>query len=266
MSFRMAIAGKGGTGKSTLAALAARALVDSGRGPVLAVDADPNATLAPLLGLEPDTTLADVREEGNELGRNETSGISKHAAVQLALQTAVCEGKNLDMVTMGRPEGPGCYCYVNNLLRGFLDELGDSYPWVVMDNEAGMEHLSRRTTNNVHLLVIIYEPTAIGVTTAGRLNEMSLKLPVTIGKRVFVANRVPPEGCPPELAERIAALGLTPEVEVPVDDTVYQYSVVGRSVFDLPENTPALAAMRAAVERWDDSLRTAGTPTGQARG
>ena len=251
MSFRIAIAGKGGTGKTTVSSLIIRSLVEAGRGAVLAVDADPNSSLALALGMAPDTTLADVREEGNQIGRQSDSGMSKQAAVELALQTAVCEGKGVDMVVMGRPEGPGCYCYVNNMLRGFLDKLGDSYPYVLMDNEAGMEHLSRRTTDKVDLLVIVYEPTVIGITTAQRLDDLRKKLPVMIKRRVFVANRVPVAGISPEASAMIDGAQVTPHAQVPIDQTIYEYSAAGRPVFDLPGDCAALTTIGAAMAEWE---------------
>ena len=252
MSFRIAVAGKGGTGKTTVSSLIVRALVDAGSGAVLAVDADPNASLGLQLGLTPEQTLADVREEGNQIGRKSDSGLSKHAAIEMALQTAVCEGNGADLVTMGRPEGPGCYCYVNNLLRGFLDKLGDSYPYVLIDNEAGMEHLSRRTTDNVDLLIIVYEPTVIGITTARRLDDLSAGLPVSIGRRVFAVNRVPAGGLSPKAAEMIAAANVTPDVQVPTDQILYEHSSLGGTVFDLPEDCAALVAVREALARFEE--------------
>ena len=253
MSHRIAIAGKGGTGKTTLAGLIIRALVERRQGPVLAVDADPNASIGLLLGMEPEMTLADIREEGNEMGRKSDSGLSKHAAIEYALQTAVCEGHDVDLVTMGRPEGPGCYCYVNNLLRGFLDKLAGSYPWVVVDNEAGMEHLSRRTTNNVDVLIIVYELTALGIRTARRLDDLSRRLPVTIKRRLFVANRVPANGLSREQEHMVSDGQVAPDVEIPVDETIYRHAAAGETIFALPDDSPALLAVRDALESWEQS-------------
>jgi len=250
MSFRLAVAGKGGTGKTTVAGLVIRALVDRQAGAVLAVDADPNSSLGLWLGMEAETTLADVREQGNKIGRSETTGMSKHAAIEYALQTAVTEGDGVDLAAMGRPEGPGCYCYVNNMLRGFLEKLSGSYAWVVMDNEAGMEHLSRRTTSNIDLLAIVYEPTVIGVTTAKRLMDLSGNLPVTIRRKMFVMNRAPADGLPPKVAERVAAAGVEPEVCVPVDAELYELSAGGESIFKASADSPALAAARELLDRW----------------
>ena len=250
MSFRIAVAGKGGTGKTTLVGLIIRALIERDRGAVMAVDADPNSSLGMLLGMEPDTCLADIREDGNEKARTSTTAESKHAALEYALQAAVCEGQGVDMVTMGRPEGPGCYCYVNNLLRGFLEDLAVSYPWVVVDNEAGMEHLSRRTTNNVDLLLIVYELTALGIKTARRLDDLSRQLPVEIKRRVFVANRVPAEGPNPKLAEMAGNENVTADVNIPSDEVFYGHSATGESVFDMPEDCPALITVRDALDRW----------------
>jgi CO dehydrogenase maturation factor len=250
MAFRLAVAGKGGTGKTTVCGLAVRSLVDRDKGAVLAVDADPNASLGLILGMDAETTLAQVRENSNKMNRLEMTGVSKHAAAEFALQTAVTEGNGVDMITMGRPEGPGCYCYVNNMLRDFLENLTDSYPWVVLDNEAGMEHLSRRTTNNIDLLMVVFEPTVIGITTASRLIGLTNGLPISIGRTVFVANRVPTTGLSDEPQSRMAEAGVTPDLLVPADEVIYAASAEGRTVFDLPDDCTALGVVRDAIGTW----------------
>ncbi|HID11122.1 MAG TPA: carbon monoxide dehydrogenase, partial [Candidatus Latescibacteria bacterium] len=139
----VAVSGKGGTGKTTIAALLVRKLMRMD-GPVLAVDADPNSNLGEQLGMEVGETIGDIREE--VLEEELPPGMTKDRYLELRIQETLTEGEGVDLLTMGRPEGPGCYCYVNHLLRGFLDRLSKNYRHIVVDNEAGMEHLSRRTT------------------------------------------------------------------------------------------------------------------------
>jgi len=158
MTTTIAISGKGGSGKTTLAAMIIRALLEhSDNGAVLAVDADPNSCLGLMLGVKPVCTVADIREDARAKPPS-NAGMDRVRSVEYGIQQAITEAQGFDLLTMGRPEGPSCYCAVNNMLRKFLDELSSQYRFVVIDNEAGMEHLSRRTTNNVDLLCIVSEP------------------------------------------------------------------------------------------------------------
>src|SRR4030042_2038478 len=177
MTTTVAVSGKGGSGKTTIAAMMIRYLLEqAGGGAVLAVDADPNSCLGLTLGVEPAATVADIREQARAKTPG-NAGMDKLRTVEYAIQQAITESEGFDLLTMGRPEGPSCYCAVNNLLRKFLDELSSQYRYVIIDNEAGMEHLSRRTTNNVDLLCIVAEPTPIGSVTAQRISDLTQKLP-----------------------------------------------------------------------------------------
>ena len=158
---RLAVTGKGGVGKTTLSAGLAVAFAREGTR-VLAVDADPNSNLGLMLGTEPEHTVAEIREEAATSSPSISPGMSKQRHIEYLLQQCVTEGGKFDLLTMGRPEGPKCYCYANHLLRSYQDQLSDDYAFMVIDNEAGMEHLSRRTTNDVKLLVIVSEPTTVG--------------------------------------------------------------------------------------------------------
>jgi CO dehydrogenase maturation factor len=189
MSNTIAISGKGGVGKSTIAALVIRWLNNRGINSVLAVDADANANLHELLGVQCGEAIGTIREEMRDKVNEMSGGISKTQFLELKVHQCLVETKGFDLITMGRPEGPGCYCYANNLLRDILKTLSDNYQFVVIDNEAGMEHLSRRTTQQIDYLLIVSDPTVRGIQTAGRINRLLRELDTRVGKRFLVINR-----------------------------------------------------------------------------
>jgi len=243
MSTTIAIAGKGGSGKTTVAALIVRHLVERGAGSVLAVDADANACLGLALGLVPPTTVADLREATLKREIQPGAGSSRELAFEYALQQAVAEAKGFDLLAMGRPEGPSCYCAVNHLLRKYLDEAGRQYAYVVVDNEAGMEHLSRRTTDDVDHLVVVAEATAVGALTARRIFDLADRLPVTVHRRALLWNQVRPGAAAPgDAGTGVPVIGF-----VPYDPAVYDASLRGATVFELKATDPALAAVGEAV-------------------
>lgn len=240
MAKTIAISGKGGTGKTTLAALMVRTLLGTSSGAVLAVDADANACLGTVLGVEPEGTIADLREK--VLKQKGAAGISKVDAFEMGCEQLLCEAKGFDLLAMGRPEGPGCYCAANNLLRRFLDRLSGTYGYVVTDNEAGMEHLSRRTTNNVDLLAIVTEPTRIGIDTTRRIADLTRSLPVSLGEVGVIWNRT--DKVPEVSVDGVSVLGC-----VPYDESVFDIAVQGGTVFDLEKDTVALTAVQEILER-----------------
>ena len=184
----VAVSGKGGTGKTTISALLAGCLVSSGIRPVLAIDADPNSCLGDLLGLEVEGTLADLREETrNKAADGAGTRISE---LDLGLNQMISEGIGLDLLTMGRPEGAGCYCYINALLREWLRKARRNYALTVIDNEAGMEHISRLIISTVDTLVVVAEPTVPAARAADRIRDLSGKLPMQIGRSILVWNKV----------------------------------------------------------------------------
>ncbi|MHC4251300.1 MAG: nucleotide-binding protein [Planctomycetota bacterium] len=252
MGLSVAVAGKGGTGKTTFSALLVRALVEGGVRPVLAVDADPNSCLAEALGVETETVLADLREKGASPEGSPPSGAGRVRAIEDDLQRAVTEADGFDMVTMGRPEGPRCYCYVNSLLRKSLDSLARNYAAVVLDNEAGMEHLSRRTTNNIDVLVAVANPALPSLRAAKRVLELSRELPVSIGRRAVLLSRAAPGAPAGKVAALLDELSAAREVErlpdIPQDDALERAGAEGRSVFELGAEAPALGAVRRIVE------------------
>jgi CO dehydrogenase maturation factor len=253
MPGRIAIAGKGGTGKTTLAALITSYLVQEGKTPVLAVDADPNANLNEALGVEYHTTVVDTVDQLMGDGAAVPAGVAKRQMVEYQMHDALVESKGFDLLVMGRTEGPGCYCHANDLLRGFLEKLGRGYPCVVMDNEAGMEHLSRRTTRNVDLLLIAANPTVTAVRSAGRIHQIARQLKLGIGRCCLVLNRLNGPAAPPAggaLAAELEGLeedGLPLLGEVPYDAQVLAHSMDAGGLLDLPPASPAMAAVRAMM-------------------
>lgn len=243
MTITIAISGKGGSGKTTVAAMIIRALLErSERGAVLAVDADPNSCLGLMLGIQSSRTVADIREEARAKSPND-GGMDKVRSVEYSIQQAIMEEKGFDLLTMGRPEGPSCYCAVNNLLRQFLNTLSSKYQYVVLDNEAGMEHLSRRTTNDVDLLCIVTEPTQIGRVTAKRIATLTDQLPITIKNVGIIWNKADSEVEDGYDVEEIGNLGT-----VPFDSSVIHASQKNKSIFDLNKNNAALLAVKELLE------------------
>lgn len=247
MSYTIAVAGKGGTGKTTISSLIIAQLLSEKDGSILAVDADPNSTLNEALGVKLEYTLGDVREEMLKNKYNLPAGMDKHRYMQYRLQTCLVEEKGFDLLAMGRTEGPDCYCYVNNLLRGIMDEFSSNYEYIVMDNEAGMEHLSRRTTRNVDLLLIISDESVIGVRTAGRIYQMSKGLNLNLGDAYLLINRAHEPLPEPVIAEaektESKLLGT-----VPVDENIVEYELAGKSLLSLPDDSPARAAVRELLK------------------
>jgi len=248
VAYRIAVSGKGGVGKTTFAALTIRHLAREVGRPVLAVDADPNATLGSFLGVEVEACVADIREETLEKKDAIPAGMSKDRFVELRIQQCIVEERGFDLLTMGRPEGPGCYCFVNNLLRRYLERAATDYPYVVIDNEAGMEHLSRRTDSAVDLLFIVTEPTVVGAQTAGRIAALAASLPIAIKRMAIVVNRVGPEGVVDAVRARLTEAGPPVVGQLPFDQTILDASANGTSVLDIPGESPMFAAVREVLE------------------
>jgi CO dehydrogenase maturation factor len=248
MTTTLAVSGKGGSGKTTIAAMMIKHLLERDvGGAVLAVDADPNSCLGLMLGVEPAGTVADIREEARAKAPT-SSGMDKLRTVEYAIQQAITESEGFDLLTMGRPEGPSCYCAVNNLLRKFLDELSIRYRYVVIDNEAGMEHLSRRTTNHVDLLCIVAEPTPIGAVTAQRIFDLARKLPIEVRQLGVIWNKSSDKNNPGVIEQKTANVVET-FGHIPYDTAVFENSMQGKTIFELPKESPACSEVAKIIDK-----------------
>jgi len=240
------VAGKGGTGKTTLASLLIRVLLEQDRGTVLAVDADPNSNLHEALGLKAEHTIADILEEAKAPGPS-PAGMSKHMLVEYRLRSILVESPRLDLLVMGTPEGPGCYCYPNDLLRSHMAGLARAYDYLVVDNEAGLEHLSRRVAQDMDLTLVTSDATVRGIRTAGRVRQLVGNLELDPGRLWLVVNRL--EGDLGPLEAEIAATGLELAGTIPQDPLVSRYDLEGRPLRDLPASSAALQAVREIAAR-----------------
>ena len=247
MSFSIAVAGKGGTGKTSLSSLIIRYLLKKGSGPILAIDADPNANLADSLGLDVDITIGSIIASFNGEKINIPSGMTKEAYLDIKLNGAITESKGLDLITMGRGEGPECYCYPNALLRKFADDLSGNYAYVVMDNEAGMEHLSRRTTQNIDVLFIVSDHSVKGVRTIARVMDLVSELKLVVGRQIVIINSVQDE-LAPRVKEELESLGIESPVIIPRDEAIYQFDLEARPLVELPDDSEAVKVINNLMD------------------
>ncbi|MBF0329590.1 MAG: carbon monoxide dehydrogenase [Nitrospirae bacterium] len=245
MAFVIAFAGKGGTGKTSLAGLTVKYLTEKRRGPVLAVDADSNSCLNEALGVQIHATIGKLREESLQAvrsGGDRPGGMSMEQLFDYQVQQSLIEADGFDLMVMGRPEGPGCYCAANNIIRKYTDILSDKYPYVVIDNEAGMEHLSRRTTHKVNVLVMVSDPTAKGILTVKRINELVDEIQLDVEKRILIINRVVgSEG--EDLKKMAEGFGITVAGLVRQDDRIFKFDLEGKPVYHLPQESVAVQAL-----------------------
>lgn len=247
MAKTIAVAGKGGTGKTTLAALLVKFL--SQKGLVLAVDADPSINLNQALGLSLDEnrTLGRIREKmAEDISKGRFSpAVAKQDYMYAKIIESLVESRGFDLLAMGRPEGPGCYCACNEFLRGALDKLVKDYKYsyIVIDCEAGMEHISRQTTRDVDVLLIVSDPTVKGVTTAARMKKLIEELRSNVGEIGLIINRVR-DGLSPEVSRVIADFGLRIIAAIAEDPYIAGLEERGRPVTELPEQSPLKSKVR----------------------
>jgi CO dehydrogenase maturation factor len=245
MTKTIAVAGKGGTGKTTITALLIKYLVENKKGSVLAIDADPSTNLNLALGVPLEETVGDIREKTLQevKGGSSLSGMSKPDYLELRVNQALVEEEGFDLLAMGRPEGPGCYCAANNMLRVCVDHLSKSYDYVVIDNEAGLEHLSRRTTRDVDLLLVVSDPTTRGLIAAARVAELIKELHTHAGQVGLVVNRVMGgNGDEPQLAQPLQQIIADNNLQllglIPLDPAVAEFDALGKPLAELPQDAP----------------------------
>ena len=246
MAFSIALAGKGGTGKTTLAGFLIKYLLHKNKKPVLAVDADSNSNLNEVLGVAVADTLGNARED---MKRGEVpSGMTKDVFMSMRLGESIIETGYYDLIVMGQPEGTGCYCAANTLLTNYIEKLSDNYPYIVIDNEAGMEHISRLTTKNIDVLLIVSDPSRRGLQAALRIHQLATGLNIGVGKSYLIVNQAKngaPENILTEAGEKkLEFAGLIPE-----DPTVYEYDAQGKPTVDMPEETPSIQAAYAIFDK-----------------
>ncbi len=259
MTTTIAFAGKGGVGKTTLAALAIRHLVQSQPGSILAIDADPSSNLNMVLGLELGWTVGESREglltqvkssltAGGAAMGTLPGGMTKRDFLDYEVRTSLAEGERFDLIAMGRSEGPGCYCAVNHNLRQVIDSISKNYRYVVIDNEAGMEHLSRRTTKDVEHLLIVTDPTLRGLAAAERIGGFRHELDIHIENVYLVLNRLVGE-LPEPLRERIEAMDLEFVGAVAEDPLLGEFEWSGRPLVGLPDDSATCLAVGGILDR-----------------
>ncbi|AVX20657.1 MULTISPECIES: AAA family ATPase [Carboxydocella] len=239
---KIAVAGKGGVGKTTFTALLIKQLVEANKGAILAVDADPNSNLNEALGIEVHASIADILDEVKG-GKAIPEGMPKDVYVEYRLSQVLNETDYVDLVVMGVPQGSGCYCYPNDLMRKYLENLRQNYDYVVIDNEAGMEHLARRVVTDIDYLFVVSDASARGIRSAGRVFDIVKTVGINVKNIYLVITKVLPTGIE-ELKPEIEATGLEVVGTIPYDEVVARYDLAGKPLVELPADSPSVLAVK----------------------
>ncbi len=245
MGKMIAISGKGGVGKTTIAGLLVIRLIARGCRPVLAIDADPNTCLDTALGVEIKKTVGGVREEARDLaGKGMAGGISKQELLELKIAESMVEADGFDLIAMGRPEGPGCYCYANNVLKTVIQEISSSYPYIVLDNEAGLENLSRRIVQKLDVLIMVADPSRKGLETVKRLHDLAREMEIRYKRLVIIVNRLRNEQKLPDAVLELGRLtGAGLMAGLPEDLPLAASAEKGESLWSLADNHPLVVRL-----------------------
>jgi CO dehydrogenase maturation factor len=241
----VAFGGKGGTGKTTIAGLLIRYMIKNGMKPVLAIDADANSNLNDVLGVTLEETLSDAREM---MKKDVPSGMTKDVFMEMKMEQALVEGDGFDLIAMGRPEGAGCYCAANNLLSSLIDRLMKNYDYLVVDNEAGMEHFSRLTQKDVDLLLLVSDPSRRGLTAACRIMDLVKSLPIRVNQTALVVNQLhtEPTSWPQDVLDTFSRDQIA---ILPADPLLAQFDMEGKPTSMLPTDAPIVKAADALFTR-----------------
>ena len=252
MSYKIAVAGKGGTGKTSLTGLLIDYLVKKRERPILAVDADANANLNEVLGEKLEVTIGQIKEEINKAeasGSGFPGGMTKADYMKYRLNEAIVEGTGYDMLVMGRTQGEGCYCYVNGLLKTQLHNLSKNYKYLIIDNEAGMEHLSRGTVRDIDTLLLISDCSTRGIQAAGRIRKLIIELKLKVPRIHLIVNRAPQGVLNKGIKEEIEKQELELVGVVPMDPMIYEYDSNGKPLVTLPEDSVSKQAIREIIAK-----------------
>lgn len=252
MAHTIAIAGKGGTGKTTITGMMIKYLVKHGETPILAVDADANSNLNEVLGIEVEHTLGEIREEVEHAEEHEgtiPSGMSKADYMNFKMNSVLVEEDDYDMIVMGRTQGKGCYCYVNGLLQSELSRLTKAYKYIVVDNEAGMEHISRGTLPSIDTLILVSDCSRRGIQAVGRIAELAKELELNPQVTKLIVNRAPDGKIADGIMDEIEKQGLDLLGVVPHDETIYEYDAEGKPTCDIPGDTGAKKALEGLLDQ-----------------
>jgi len=248
MSLTIAVAGKGGTGKTTLSALMIRSLRKRGLTPILAVDADPNANLGEALGLTADLSIGRLQSETLKQIHSLPAGVPLSRHLEYELHQAIVEGEGVDLLVMGHGEGPGCYCAVNHILRRYLESLRSSYRCTILDNEAGMEHLSRRVSHGIDFLVIVSDASPTALRSAGRIAGIADDLDLEIGRRCLVLTNLRGE-LPDRATTELERTGLEVFGRIPFDGEIAELRLSDRPIGDLSPEAAALGEVSEILDK-----------------
>jgi CO dehydrogenase maturation factor len=248
MAIYIAVAGKGGVGKTTFTALLLRQMVQQKKGiSILAVDADPNANLDEALGLKVTGTISELLEQSKDPKAIPT-GMPKNIFIEYKLQQALVETKDIDLLVMGGPQGAGCYCYPNDILRKHIESIGENYDFVAVDSEAGLEHISRRTIPHIDVMFVISDSSARGIRSAGRVYDLVRGLKSAVGKLYLIVTKTS-DGSLESLTEEIERTGLTLLGDIPLDPLVTEYDLAGKPLFELPNDAVSVKAVASILNR-----------------